>query len=569
MKYLTCLVTILIMTVYGFTMAAFATTEGVSGFSLSTSSATVAPGGTFTVTATGNVTDMYAFESKFSYDATKLDFISATTSLTSGFSVPPVAGSSELVFAFTKLGNAAVENGSKVLTVLTFSVKNNISGTATVIWDRFMSVNKNLASTPIMLGTTAIITIGSGTPTPTPPPSGAGTPPTPVTPAGVIRVTPAVEGDVAKSILTQASITTALSQVNPDPSGVRIAVAEIKPVEGADRYSQALPVPMFQSGSGNQKLEIQTSLGTVTIPDNMMNTKIAGNASQFEVIIGQGDKSQLKDAVKKQLGNKPLLELTVLLDGKLVEWKNNKAPVTVSIKYTPSPEELKNSEHIAIWYIDGEGNVIKVPSGKYNAATGEVTFDTTHFSKYGIGYEVRSFGDLAKYSWANHQIEVMASKGIIEGTAENQFSPADSITRADFILLLVKTLQLTADSQNTFSDVSSQAYYAEAVQIAKSLGIAQGNESNQFNPTDPITRQDLMSLLARAMILKGQLKESSIEAVSIFTDRKDIASYAENPIAALVKAGIVQGDGNQLHPTGATTRAEAAVLLYRVYMNNH
>lgn len=57
-----------------------------------------------------------------------------------------------------------------------------------------------------------------------------------------------------------------------------------------------------------------------------------------------------------------------------------------SIPYTPTTEELNNPEGSVVWYIDAHENTAPVPSGHYDPATGTVTFSTTHFSDYAVGY---------------------------------------------------------------------------------------------------------------------------------------------------------------------------------------
>lgn len=76
-----------------------------------------------------------------------------------------------------------------------------------------------------------------------------------------------------------------------------------------------------------------------------------------------------------------------------MNWSNPNAPVTVSIAYTPTPDELKYPENIVVWYIDGQNNPVSVPSGRYDAATGRVTFEVDHFSKYAVAFSYKAFSD--------------------------------------------------------------------------------------------------------------------------------------------------------------------------------
>jgi len=168
--------------------------------------------------------------------------------------------------------------------------------------------------------------------------------------------------------------------------------------------------------------------------------------------------------------------------------------------------------------------------------------------------------------WAKKEIEVLASKGIISGTSNKTFTPGDSITRADFLLLLVKTLSLTAKVEDNFSDVSASDYYYEALGIAKKLGISEGKGNNLFDPKAQISRQEMMTLTARAMRLANKLTVTGNSTDLLkYNDKSSIAGYAVESIASLVKGEIVLGDKGALNPLGNASRAEVAVMLYRIY----
>lgn len=178
----------------------------------------------------------------------------------------------------------------------------------------------------------------------------------------------------------------------------------------------------------------------------------------------------------------------------------------------------------------------------------------------------KTFDDIDNYPWAKEAIEYLASKGIIKGTSPTTYSPAEPVKRADFILLLVRALEFSSDFDANFADVAPNSYYYEALGIAKALGIAQGVGDNRFNPESAISRQDLMVLIDRAMKIAGkELVEGHESDLDIFADKSVIAPYALKSIATLVKNGIVLGDGSLINPLGNATRAETAVLIYRVY----
>ncbi|CAI6087363.1 Endo-1,4-beta-xylanase A [Cohnella sp. JJ-181] len=110
-------------------------------------------------------------------------------------------------------------------------------------------------------------------------------------------------------------------------------------------------------------------------------------------------------------------------------------------------------------------------------------------------------------------------------------------------------------------------YYAEAVRIGTSLGIASGSGDGRFRPRDAVSRQEAAALVARALRSAGAgPAEGDGAALAAFADASEAAAYARPDLAALVDAGLLQGAGGKLRPLGQLTRAEAAVLLYRIYL---
>ncbi|TBL71396.1 S-layer homology domain-containing protein [Paenibacillus thalictri] len=176
-----------------------------------------------------------------------------------------------------------------------------------------------------------------------------------------------------------------------------------------------------------------------------------------------------------------------------------------------------------------------------------------------------AFKDITGYSWAQAAIEALASKGIVNGTGDQVFSPEKNISRADILTMLVRALDLKATFDSNFSDTQQGDYYYESLGIAKALGITNGVDGTSFNPTAEISRQDLMVLAARALKVTGKLTESGTkDDLSAFKDVSNIADYAVDSIAALVKAGIIEGSDNMINPQGKATRAEVAVIVFRI-----
>ena len=177
------------------------------------------------------------------------------------------------------------------------------------------------------------------------------------------------------------------------------------------------------------------------------------------------------------------------------------------------------------------------------------------------------FEDIAHVPWAEEAITELAAHDVIRGVGENRFAPDNKITRADFVALLVRALELQASDEDVtmFADVPASAYYYDELRIAKQLGIATGAADGTFKPTAPITRQDMMVLTVRALEAAGRSLATD-GSLAAYTDADLVADYAKDSVAALVESGVIVGkDGDRIAPQDHLTRAEAAVILYRIW----
>lgn len=376
------------------------------------------------------------------------------------------------------------------------------------------------------------------------------------------------KGTTVISTIDQSQLNNAFAHAKANVKGVKQVQVEIPKVAGALSYELTLPASSGSTAGKMQQIAISTEIADVVLPGNMLSNVILRGSQTMTIRIAKADLSTLPTDVRNQVGNRPVIELSIILaDGSAIEYNNPDAPVTVSIPYEPTPAELKRHEHISIWYLDGSGHVISVPNGKYDAVTGIVTFITTHFSHYAVMYGQKSFDDLDKVIWATREIEVLASKGVIQGTSATTFSPSQNIKRGDFLILLVKALGLSAVVDSNFTDVKPNAYYYNEVGIAKKLGIVNGKADGSFNPNENISRQDMFMIVAKALRTTGVWGASNeaLTELNTFTDRNSVSSYAKNDVAQLVKAGLVKGDSKgKLNPLSHSTRAESAIIIYNV-----
>ena len=113
-----------------------------------------------------------------------------------------------------------------------------------------------------------------------------------------------------------------------------------------------------------------------------------------------------------------------------------------------------------------------------------------------------------------------------------------------------------------FSDVAGDAYYAEAVRWAASEKIVEGYSSERFGSNNPVTREQIATILYRFAQYKQQ-DVSGQNDLSAFTDASAVKDYAKKAMGWAVDAGLINGIGNTLKPAGDANRAQVATMLMR------
>lgn len=176
------------------------------------------------------------------------------------------------------------------------------------------------------------------------------------------------------------------------------------------------------------------------------------------------------------------------------------------------------------------------------------------------------FRDVNRVGWAKAAIEELAALGIVKGVGQDSFQPLKSVTRAEFLAMLVRAFQLTGEADLEFTDVKPADWHYEIIASAVDAGLAQGIGGGKFEPNRPITRQEMALMSANALTLFTELKaEDEDGALARFKDSSSIAKYARGAVALLAEKGVIQGTGNdRFTPKGMANRAQAAVMIYNL-----
>ena len=120
---------------------------------------------------------------------------------------------------------------------------------------------------------------------------------------------------------------------------------------------------------------------------------------------------------------------------------------------------------------------------------------------------------------------------------------------------------------NPFTDVPANAWYEDAVVWAADKGLVNGYGGGLFGPDDPVTREQMASILLGYARQKGLPTEAGGD-LSAFKDGDSVSPWALDGIRWAIDAGLMQGkDGGVLDPLGTATRAEVAAMLMRFHEN--
>jgi methionine-rich copper-binding protein CopC len=198
------------------------------------------------------------------------------------------------------------------------------------------------------------------------------------------------------------------------------------------------------------------------------------------------------------------------------------------------------------------------------AEDGRMSIPLNGSAKIEIVDNSRTFSDVPAANWASEAVTFAAARELFSGTSETTFSPDETMSRAMLATVLYRLEgQPEQTAASAYSDVSSDAWYADSVAWAVENGIASGYGDGQFGPNDSVTREQFVVMLWRYM---GSPKAGRRDLE--FADADQISDYAQEALCWAVENGVLNGnDSGQLVPGGTATRAEAAQML-KNFMEN-
>ena len=176
------------------------------------------------------------------------------------------------------------------------------------------------------------------------------------------------------------------------------------------------------------------------------------------------------------------------------------------------------------------------------------------------------FTDVSENDWFYSNVKYANENGLMGGTTNTTFAPNEPLTRGMLVAILYRAEGEPAVNKSIpFSDVDTNAYYANAVIWAQQNGIVNGVTENAFAPDDNITREQIAAIMFRYAKYKGyDVSVGENTNILSYTDAESISEYAISAMQYAVGSGLMKGKTEStINPKGNATRAEIAAILQR------
>lgn len=404
----------------------------------------------------------------------------------------------------------------------------------------------------------------SPAPTATPAPTAAPSPPpvpspapTPAVAHGVIKLeTKPDDGGIIEAAVSQSQLAAAVGSTE---SGQVVIQAQLAP--SAQGIVLRLPAgPLNQAGAASlQSVVLDLGFARISVPNEVWSRATSDVVITLKRAPRASRPEEATDGVRGAV-----YEIGISADGTAIS-ALSPGKLRISLPYTPGTGE-KAALAVA-GLVAADGSIHPVANGTYDAAAGVVVFATAHTGTFAVVYRNVAFKDAAHVPWARDSIEALAARGIAQGDGQGGFNPRAGVTRAEFVAMLLRSLELggVPEAADAMPGARAAAWYDAPLAEAVRLGIVAGRGDGTYGEREPLSRQDMAVLLYRAARLAGGLPASgdSGEGPAPFADRFAIAGYASEAVDALQREGWISGTGgNRFDPAGRVTRAQAAVLLW-------
>ena len=340
-----------------------------------------------------------------------------------------------------------------------------------------------------------------------------------------------IRGDTATSVITSAIAQEIIKQATANNSGEVV----IAPVVRTGVTKTEITLPAAVLSEIEQKTNAGLIISTPHADVSFQNNGLSALSNRQDVVVST-----------ERTGN--ALELSITVGGQTVERVPGGLTLTAPVDHsTPGTVAVVAHE-------DGSREVIR----KSVADGDTITIPLDSPAKVEIIDNAKPFTDVSTDSWAANAVAFVSGHELFSGTGSDRFSPDLPMTRGMLAMVLHNLENNPAQpSAGTFSDVTSDAWYSEAVAWAAVRGIVSGYGNGLFGPGDHITREQLAVMLWR---YAGEPAATNKELH--FNDVDEASGYALDALCWATENGIINGKGGGiLDPRGQATRAQVAQML--------
>lgn len=554
-----------------------------STYTISASTSSPQVGGSFTVTATAKVSELFAFEAIFTYDPQKFKLIRADSAV-NGNLIKPVRGEGEIILAWSKEGNEQLTNGTMSMAELTFTVLKE--GETEVIWQSLRIANRNLQEVAVSPGISLRTNARSGSGlgdvggVNAPNADRSGKEQTPVAPEVAIITDPALTIQLSEYAVSltfepenHVRVALNLEQVLKEIYSSKGKSTFVITIPSQESASISVDVPSevlqaIQSASGGSgALVISSSVGMYKLPIDQLKL----NASSKVTVTISPVSDERVHSIRTHVASEGFALLRTPVDfsvsilhasGQVTEMHDYES--AFAVRTIPAGHLNPDESAAVLFRKDGTMAPVptlflKQPDGSYTALIYRMGNST-----YGLVTGSRTFADLSGH-WSKRDIETMAGRLLVNGDTEGRFRPDDAISRVEIAKLLTDALALPEKgARMTFSDVDPSAWYSRSLRTAASFGLIEGYDGGEFRPESSVSREEIAVMLDRALHLTGFKYDSTVQYIHLL-DMDQLNDWSKGAIQTMLGLGIITGDqGNRIQPTQSATRAEAAVMLKRL-----
>lgn len=338
---------------------------------------------------------------------------------------------------------------------------------------------------------------------------------------------------------------------------------------GPSNVDDALPTTAAESGYVFNGWKFEGIDGVYTTLTDELLTKLAAKSG---TVSATPDFSKRSSGSSGSSSGKTTYKVTTsAVNNGGVNASPSNAEKGATITITLSPDKGYKLDKLTV--TDGSGKTVSTVKKSDTVYTFTMPASAV---KVGVSYvkatetpSETKFNDVSANDWFASAVDYVTGKGMMNGTADNTFSPKANTTRGMVVTVLYRLENQPSTSAASFTDVASGAYYANAVAWANANGIVSGYGSGKFGPNDKVTREQLAAILYRyAQYKKYDVSVGEDTNILSYDDAQSISSYAIPAIQWACGAGVVTGkSGSKLDPKGNATRAEVAAMLMRFCEN--